>query len=109
MAYYKENVLKHCKNKDPKHLEGIWCIIDSNGKEKVIFDNLHHGYIVKNSCVYYIDSKYYNIKTGEYYGYASSSMESSTELYLDLEYNDDKNKRGILIINKSTGFAELKR
>jgi hypothetical protein len=106
-AYYDDKILKHCKDKDPKHLEGRWCIIDSNGVEKVVFDAFKHGYIVKDSCIYHIDSKYYNIETGEYYGRATSSVESSKKLYLDLKYNDNPNKRGLLIINKQTGFSEL--
>lgn len=105
-AFYSESLLKHCKDKNPKHLEAKWCIFNNKGQEKVVFDTFKHGYLVKNSCIYHIESRYYNIETGECYGYSSSSMESSIHLYLDLKYNTEKT--GVLIIDKKTGVSELK-
>ena len=54
-AYYSKEIMKMSKSKDNKHLQGDWCIVDSNGVEKVIFKScLDHGYIVDNSCIYMI-------------------------------------------------------
>jgi hypothetical protein len=108
-ARWEDKILKQCKDKYPKHLDSRWCIIDNKGTEKVIFDTYNHGYLVKGSCIYHIGSKYYNIETGEFYGYSPSSMESSTRLYLDTKYDRDKNKRGVLVIDKLTGTSELMR
>lgn len=103
-AFYS-NEIKSAK--DPKHLEDRWCIIDKNGVEKVEFEPYKYPYLVKDSCIYSIDKKYYNIETGEYYCSASSSMESSDFLFLENRFDQDKSKRGILKICKKTGKYEL--
>ena len=83
---------------------------NNNGNEKVEFKQFEHGYLVKNSCIYKINSNYYNIETGEYYGNSSTSMESEDFLFLDNEYthkNLDKAKLGVLKINKKDGTWEV--
>ncbi len=106
-SYYEGIVLKHCHNKDPKHLAGVWCIIDKNGVEKVVFDKYKHPYLIKDSLIYSIDQKYYNIETGELYCYSSSSMETDEFLFLNNQFDDDKSMRGVFMINKKDGSFDL--
>ncbi len=100
-AFYSDDITKDKKQKP--HLEGRWCIIDKNGIEKVEFPSHKHGYIIKNSCLYSCDSNYYNIETGEFYGRAYASMESAEYVFLDNRFNDDKQKKGVMKINKKDG------
>lgn len=106
--FYSKEIMRICENKDPKHLDGRWCILDKNGVEKIVFkDSFHSPYLVKNSIIYSTGSNYYNIETEEFYCYASSTMESTDYLFLDNKYDKDENKRGIMKINKKTGIYEL--
>jgi hypothetical protein len=86
-----------------KHLEGRWCIIDKNGVEKKEFKQFESPYIKKGSCIYSIDSNYYNIETGEFYCNTSKSMESSEYLFLENQYDKDLSKKGVMKINKKDG------
>lgn len=109
-AYYPKEILEKSDNKDPKHLEGRWCILDKDGNELVIQDGLlDYIYIVSNSCIYTVGQKYYNIETKEYYGKSNNTMESKEFLFLDLKYDFDipKEERGVLKINKNDGTSEL--
>lgn len=108
-AYYSDEIMKMSKEKDNKHLDGQWCILDKYGNEKVVFDkHLRSPYLVSNSCIYSTDREYYNIETGQCYSkYASDSMESSEFLFLDTKYDNDKSKRGVMKINKKDGSFEL--
>ncbi|MBK7362669.1 MAG: hypothetical protein IPJ01_10275 [Micavibrio sp.] len=90
-----------------KHLEGHWCIIDKNGIEKKEFDQFKSPYIQKDSCIYSVDSNYYNIETGEFYCNSHSSMTSNEYLFLDNKYDKDESKRGVMKINKKDGTWEL--
>lgn len=90
-----------------KHLEGRWCIIDEFGKEKVEFEHFNQPYLIDNSCIYSLDSKYYNIETKEFYCQSYSSMKSEQYLFLENRYDNNKEKRGVLKINKITGEFEL--
>ena len=110
-AVYKMDFLKRCypnkNNKElelqKKHLEGRWCIIDKNGVEKKEFDQFKNPYIKKGSCLYSVDSNYYNIETGEFYCNSSKSMESSEFLFLENPYDKDLSKKGVMKINKKDG------
>ena len=93
--------------KDKKHLKHEWCIIDKWGNEKVVIEQFKHPYIVRNSCIYSVDRHYYNIETGEYYGQASTSMESDDFVFLENRWDKDKSKCGVLKINKLNGTVEL--
>lgn len=80
-AFYSQEIMRMSakvkggsKNRDPKHLEGRWCIIDKNGNEKVEFDHFKAPYLLKDSCIYSVDGHYYNIETGEHYCDSRSSM-----------------------------------
>lgn len=106
-AYYPADIMKMSKNKDPKHLESRWCILDKDGIEKVVFDNFKSPYLVRNSCIYSIDQHYYNIETGEFYCHAYTSMTSSEYLFLKNEFDKDISKRGVMKINKKDGTWEL--
>jgi hypothetical protein len=86
-----------------KHLEGRWCIIDKNGIEKKEFEQFKSPYIKKDSCLYSVDSNYYNIETGEFYCNSSKSMESSEYIFLENQYDKDLLKKGIMKINKKDG------
>ncbi len=106
-AYYPADIMKSCQNKDPKHLQGRWCILDKDGNEKVLFDTFKSPYLVKNSCIYSIEQNYYNIETGELYCKAYTSMSSSEYLFLNNEFDNDLTKRGVMKINKKDGTWEL--
>jgi hypothetical protein len=86
-----------------KHLEDRWCIIDKNGIEKKEFEQFKSPYIKKDSCLYSVDSNYYNIETGEFYCNSSKSMESSEYIFLENQYDKDLLKKGIMKINKKDG------
>ncbi len=104
-AYYKNDIVTDQKSKP--HLEGRWCIIDKNGIEKVEFKAYSSPYMVNNSQIYSLDSNYYNIETGEYYGYSSTSIKSADFLFLDTFFSKDESKRGVMKINKKNGTWEL--
>lgn len=61
----------------------------------------------QDSCIYSIDSKYYNIETGEFYGSAHTSMTSKEFLFLENHYGDDKSKLGVMKINKENETWKL--
>lgn len=102
-AYYSADIMKGSKTKDPKHLEGRWCILDKDGIEKAIFDRFKSPYLVRDSCIYSIEQNYYNIETGEFYCHAYTSMSSSEYLFLNNEFDKDLSKRGVMKINKKDG------
>jgi hypothetical protein len=104
-AYYEDKITKI--KKDKPHLEGRWCIIDKHGIEKVEVQPFRHPYLVKNSCIYSLEQKYYNIETKEFYCYTSNRMESSEFLFLENRFDDDKSKCGVMKINKNDGTFEL--
>lgn len=104
-AFYADSITKDPQRKP--HLESRWCIIDKHGDEKVVFEPFKHGYVVKDSVLYTMDSKYYNIETGVLYCYAVNHCESSEYVFLENRFDDDKTKRGVLKIHKKTGTVEL--
>ena len=109
-AFYPKRIMEMTKgrgNPDPKHLEGRWCILDKNGIEKVEFKAFDCPYLVRDSCIYSINSKYYNIETGEFYCDCSHSVSSNDFLFLENHYDKDKSKCGVMKINKRDGTWEL--
>lgn len=96
---------KKINPKQPLYLDNVSCIIDQNGIEKVVFQDrgLDSPYLVRNSCIYSISSNYYNIETGEHYGHARSRWETSEFLFLEIKWNKDKSKNGVMKINKQDG------
>jgi hypothetical protein len=95
------------KDEDKKnHLESQWCILDKNGLEKVNFKQFASPYI-HGGQIYSLDSKYYNIESGELYCNSYSSMGTDKYLFLDNKYDDDKSKRGVMKIDKVSGNYEI--
>ena len=104
-AYYPKNIVG---NRDPKHLDGLHCILDKNGVEKVIAKKSgDYLYLVKNSCIYTCKNEYYNIETGMPYCNSSNSIESSEFLFLEDRYSNEKDKMGVYKINKKDGSVEF--
>lgn len=96
------------QNKLLKHLKHEWVILDSEGNEKVVVDGgLDWAYIVKNSCIYSLGKRYYNIETGYCYGHSTTSMKSSEFLFLDNQFENDETKRGVLKVNLKDGSWEV--
>ena len=122
---YTLEFLKKChKNKSIKELEkhkkylkSNWVILDENGVEKFENKSLHSPYLIKNSCIFSDDNKYYNIETMYYYGHCSGSrLESTDYIFLDNNYGGDKplidsykteHPAGIVKIHKLTGEFEV--
>jgi len=100
--HYNEDILKHYKNKNPKHLAGHWCIIDNNGKEKQIFKQFAHSYL-PGGMIYFLEGKYYNIETGELYCASNNCIKSKEYLFLENKYDEDISRRGVFQIKKSDG------
>lgn len=95
------------KNKSNKHLEGVWCIFDSEGVIKFESTSYKTPYIVKNSCIYSLDQNYYNIETGELYCSSHTTCESNNFLFLENNYDKDKTRIGVWKINKEDGTYEI--
>jgi len=110
-AFYDKSILDSQKKRgakvDPKYLESKWCILDKNGNEKYVQDSFRSPYLVKNSCIFSVDSKYYNIETKEFYCDTSKSIESEDYLFLENRYDKDKSRRGVMMINKLDGTWKL--
>lgn len=103
-AYYEDSITKDKSKK--KHLEGLWCILDKDGNEKVVFTQFASPYL-QGGQIYCINSEYYNIETGELYCYASSSMASEEFIFLDNKFDKDESRRGVMKINKADGSYEI--
>lgn len=99
--YYEDSITTDPKEKP--HLNSTWCILDSDGVEKIVAGEYESIYIIEDSIVYNTKDKYYNIETGELYCNSYKIMTSSEFLFLDNKYDDDKTKRGIWQINKKDG------
>jgi hypothetical protein len=106
-ANYSEEVLRMSDSNRKKHLEGRWCILDSNGVEKIEFPAYKSPYLVKDSCIYSLDRNYYNIETGEHYCNAYNVIKSTDFLFLENEFDKDKSRRGVMKVNKQDGSWEL--
>lgn len=114
-SVYSFDFIKKCyPNKNRKelelqrnHLEGRWTILDRFGNEKIEFPNsLDYPYL-KGGVIYTINKKYYNIETGYCYGEASASISSDEYLFIENNYDKDKSKRGVVKIHKETGIFEF--
>lgn len=101
-------------DKDKKHhLKGEWVIIDKKGVEKKVFDQFKHPSII-GGLVYSYESKFYNIETGFFYGYTSSSALTSKDfIFIDTKYTSlwdksyNKDMIGIVKINMHDGTYEV--
>lgn len=105
-AKYDDNITTNPKKK--LHLNGNWCILNNKGCELKVFENsLNLPYLVNNTPIYSINSKYYNAETDEFYCYSSHRLNSSEYIFLENKFDNDKSKRGVMKINKLTGEVEL--
>lgn len=104
-AYYDDSVTLDPTKK--KHLAGCWTIFDDKGNIKFETTEFKTPYIVSNSCIYTMDSNYYNIETGELYCNTTKRIESGNYLFLENNYDEDLTKRGVWKINKTTGEYEI--
>lgn len=116
-AYYSKEILdmvkksKHAskpeKKRTPNYLSGRWCILDQNGNEKVVFKEHETPYMIKDSCIYKLDDKFFNIETGEQYGVdIYKYIVSDNFIFLDNPYDKD-GKNGVIVINKADGTWKL--
>ena len=103
-AYYEDLIAR--AKKDKRHLESQACIIDNNGIEKVNFKYLDSPYLT-GGLVYSLNSKYYNIETGDLYCTSYNSMKTDMYIFLNNEYDKDETKRGVMQINKHDGSYKL--
>ncbi|MFA6570773.1 MAG: hypothetical protein WCT77_05995 [Bacteroidota bacterium] len=106
-AFYDKKITDISGTKDPKHLEGRWCIIDEFGAEKAEFLSHKTPYLISESCIYNIDSNYYNIETKELYCRSYHKLESNQYIFLENAYDEIKEKRGVMRIDKISGEYKL--
>lgn len=104
-GYYKDEITKIAADKP--HLDGRWAIYDKNGTEKIVFKSFESPYL-QGGLIYSLNNGYHNIETGEsYIDFSTNSMHTDKYIFVDDSYNKDKNKRGILRINKFNGKTKL--
>lgn len=104
--YYSDHILKMSATKDPKHLDQRWAIIDKFGNEKKVFESFKCPYL-SGGVIYSVDSEYFNIETGESYGYHQKTLKSKNYIFLDQEYHKDVEKRGVWKVELKTGKYEI--
>lgn len=87
-----------------KYLKTNYVILDSEGNEKFVTKDkeCYSPYLVKNSCIFSINSYYYNIEDNYFYGYSTNTIETKNYLILKLI-----NKSCVLQINKKTGKFKI--
>ena len=100
-------LLKHTEQKE--HLYSVWCVINENGAEKFVADNMLDGISLTGGQICSVKDKFYNIETGVLYCQSYSCMVSEDFVFLDNKYDKNKYNRGILKINKKDGKFELFR
>lgn len=109
-AFYEDSITKDPKRKP--HLQSKWCIVDKNGVEKVVQgQTLRHPHHV-GGVIYALESKYYNLETGEFYCESHSCQKSDDFIFLENQYShlyDKTNPRelGVYKINKWDGTFEI--
>ena len=57
--------------------------------------------------IWRLSNKYYNIETGEFYCKAYHSVSSDEYLFLQNDYDENSEKRGVIMINKKDGTYKL--
>lgn len=98
---------KHDNN--PRHLANCSCIIDENGVEKKVFQQFDSPWTL-GGCIYKLNNQYRNIETDELILESSGNCMSSNDyLFVNDEFNRDKEKRGVVRICKWNGKTKLYR
>lgn len=100
----KDYIKKYNLNsKYPHYLKSNWIIMDIYGNTLKEFDSYESAYLKEGTYIYSVGSKYYNAKTGEYYG-CGNSFESKDYIFIDNIYDyTNRSKEGIVRIDKKTG------
>lgn len=103
--FYDDSITSEINRK--RHLEGYWCIINSEGREKFVankFESVYHiGGIIAKS-----ERSFINIETKErFLNGECKYMESKNFIFIDNPYDKDKSKRGIYKINKFDFSIEI--
>lgn len=106
-SYYSDEIMRMSGGKNPKYLSGRWVILDSYGNEKIEFNEFETPYLIEGSCLYSLNSTYYNIESGECYGYSKDLFKSTDFIFINNSYSRDPSKQGIMKINKKDGSYEL--
>ncbi len=101
-SVFNKRVLDITKNKNPNYLESTYCIIDSDGNEKVNFEPNETPYLIKNSCLYKLNNRYYNIETNYLYGESNKDVLKTKEFIL-IQVKDNE----VIKINKENGSFEI--
>ena len=102
--YYEDNITKDPKEKP--HLKSNWCIIDKNGVEKIVCKKFDSPYII-GDILCSIDQVIYDIESGYSYGKSYHNMITSEFVFIHIEYDEDKSKRGVYKINRTDGTFEF--
>lgn len=103
-AFYEDSITSDPKRKP--HLQSSWCILNTDGIEKVNFKPFSNVYLTGGQ-VYSIDQNYYNIETNKLYCKSYYAIQSKDFIFLENKYDTDVSKRGVLKINKHDGTYEL--
>lgn len=98
-AKYPDEITKDKKRK--LHLASHWVILDNNCNEKVVFEHYVSPYLT-GGIIYSSENKYYNIETGECYGYGYKSLTSKNFIFIDNIVNKTVKK-----ININDGSVEV--
>jgi hypothetical protein len=103
---YSDSVTTDKKQK--LHLASHECIIDKDGNEKIVNPKsfLKYVYLV-GGVVYKYDDAYYNIETNEKICDGHKDIRSDEYIFVENPYDQDKDKRGVYVINKKTGDYKL--
>ena len=103
-SFYSKEIMDMSKSGGtPNHLANLTTFLNKNGEIAIIFeDKLNYPRIV-GGCIYSVDNNYYNIKTNEFICSGYDSMKSKDFLFVNSQYNKDKNKRGVFQINIKFG------
>lgn len=116
-SLYSEETCRACDKLKPnqkvdiakrRHLASVWVIIDDRGQIKVeatgTFNRIN---TVDNSRLYTSDSYMYDCETGFCFGRYSNYFTSKEFVFLDVGYDNDKEKCGVYKINKLDGKYEF--
>lgn len=104
-AQYSKDIIKMSKSKSPNYLNGLWCILDSNGNELVTIPNsLYYAHLINNSIFYTYRDEIINILTNEVI--CKYGKYFVTENYIFAETSYDTKTCSVIKIDKQTGEIE---
>lgn len=103
--YYEDKITNDVKRKP--HLAGYWCILNTEGVEKIVAKERFKNLWLAGGVIYSQDSNYYNIETKGFYCRTNSVMGTDDFLFLENKWDDNESKRGVIIIDKADGTYTL--